>query len=330
MTVRFKDYYEVLGVSRNASEKEVKEAYRRLARKYHPDLHSGKGKKGAEEKFKEINEAYEVLGDPKKRSKYDQLGPQWQEGEAFQSPWGNDSTTGFQFEGMEGLSGFSDFFESLFGGGGQQFGHAAAQHPRRGGDIESEMELTLEEAADGTKRRLHTQNRFPCPDCGGRGLQGRQVCRRCAGSGRIIGGRDLTVTVPAGVREGDRIRLAGQGKPGERGGPSGDLFIRVRYRPHPKFTIAGDRLQMALEVMPWEAALGTRVKITTLYGDVVLKIPPGSRGGEQFRLRGKGLHSRDGKKGDLYVRLRINLPEKITPEAKRLYGKLARLAKEEG
>lgn len=325
MTVRFKDYYEVLGVSRDASGKEIKEAFRRLARLTHPDLHADKGKKGAEARFKEINEAYEVLGNAEKRAKYDRLGSQWQEGMPFQSQGGGAGSSGVHFEG-EGLSGFSDFFESIFGGESRHFGRTAARPPRRGGHIESDMALTLEEATDGTRRRLRTQRQFPCPDCGGRGHQGRAVCRRCAGRGNILGGKDLSVTIPAGVREGDKIRLAGQGNPGEDGGPPGDLFIRVRYRPHAVFTVSGDRLEMTLDVMPWEAALGSSVKVSTLHGDVILKIPAGSQGAQPFRLRGKGLRSRDGKNGDLLVRLQIKLPEKITDKAKQLYDDLARLA----
>ncbi|HIE65315.1 MAG: J domain-containing protein [Nitrospira sp.] len=329
MAVRFKDYYEVLGVSRDASEKEIKEAFRTLARLTHPDLNTGKGKKEAEARFKEINEAYEVLGNAKKRAKYNRLGSQWREGMPFQSRGGGAGSSGLHFEG-EGLSGFSDFFESIFGGESHPSARTAARPVRRGENIVSDMALTLEEANHGTRKHHKTQRQFPCPDCGGRGHEGRTVCRRCAGRGNIIGGKDLTVTIPEGVRAGDKIRLAGQGNPGEGGGPPGDLFIRIKYRPHAVFTVSDDRLEMTLDVMPWEAALGSSVKITTLHGDVILKIPPGSQGGQPFRLREKGLSSRTGKNGDLLVRLQIKLPEKISDEAKPLYDELARLSKKEG
>lgn len=345
MAVKFRDYYEVLGVPRTASEKEIKDAYRKLARKYHPDLHTGKDKKQAEEKFKEINEANEVLGDPKKRAKYDRFGPQWKEGMEYQPPppgaGRGPSAEEFHFEDFEGAGGFSDFFESLFGGrtargraGRRQtgaqggFGRTATERPLRGGDIESEMELTLEEAAHGTKRRVRLQGQALCPVCHGRGIDGRQICSRCGGTGKVTEEKDLTVTIPAGVRDGDRIRLAGQGEPGEGGGPPGDLFIRVKLLPHPKFTLVDNHLQTEVEITPWEAVLGGEVRVQTLDGDVMLKIPPGSRGGQQLRLRGKGFPSKGGGKGDLYVRLIINVPPKITPEERRLYEELARLAKE--
>ncbi|HLG21698.1 MAG TPA: DnaJ C-terminal domain-containing protein [Candidatus Manganitrophaceae bacterium] len=329
MAVRFKDYYEVLGVSRSASEKEIKDAYRKLARKYHPDLHPGAGKKETEEKFKEINEANEVLGDPKKREKYDQLGPQWKEGMEFRPPPGGGRTAEeFRFEGFEGLGGFSDFFESLFGGRGRGFGGAAAPSPSRGSDVESEMELTLEEAAHGTKRRVRLIGQALCPVCRGRGVDGRKICGRCGGIGRISEEKDLTVTLPPGVREGDRVRASGQGEPGDLGGPPGDLFIRVRLLPHPRFTLFDGHLRMEIEVAPWEAVLGTEKKIETLEGNVLLKIPEESRAGQQFRLRGKGFPSRGGEKGDLYVRLRVNIPAPVTAEERRLYSELARLSKE--
>ncbi len=338
MAVKFRDYYEVLGVPRTASAEEIKKAYRKLARKYHPDLHTSAGKAEAEGKFKEINEANEVLGDPKKRAKYDQLGPQWQEGMDFTPPPGGGPRPGagpregaFDFEDFGGVGGFSDFFESLFGGragGGRGFGRGAVR-PRRGSDVESEMELTLEEVIQGAKRRVRLQGQALCPVCNGRGILGQQTCPRCGGTGRVLQERELTVNIPLGAREGDRVRLAGQGEPGEEGGPPGDLFIRVRLLPHPRFNIVNENdLETEVEVMPWEAVLGTEVRIQTLGGEGVLKIPPGSRGGQRFRLRGKGLPIRGKGRGDLYVRLKINVPPQVTPEERHLYEELARLAKE--
>jgi curved DNA-binding protein len=348
MAVKFRDYYEVLGVPRTASEKEIKDAYRKLARKYHPDLQTGKDKKQAEEKFKEINEANEVLGDPKKRAKYDRLGAQWKEGMEYQPPppgAGRGPTAEeFHFEDFEG-GGFSDFFESLFGGrstrgrsggfrtGGRQtgaggFGRTATERAIRGGDIESEMDLPLEEAAHGTKRRVRLEVQALCPVCRGTGIDGRQICSRCGGTGKVVEEKDLTVTIPGGVRDGDRIRLAGQGEPGEGGGPAGDLFIRVKLLPHPRFTLADNHLQTEVEIMPWEAVLGGEVRVPTLDGEVMLKVPPGSRGGKQLRLRGKGFPAKGGEKGDLYVRLTVNVPPEVTSEERHLYEALARLAKE--
>lgn len=343
MAVKFKDYYEVLGVPRTASADEIKKAYRKLARKYHPDLQTGAGKEEAERKFKELNEANEVLGDPKKRAKYDQLGPQWQEGMDFTPPpgaggaraRGEDFRYEGGFEGFEGFGGFSDFFESLFGdtrggrrrGGG--FGRAGAARPMRGSDVESEMELTLEEGVRGAKRRVRLAGQALCPVCNGRGVVGQQTCPRCGGTGRVVDERDLTVNIPPGARDGDRVRLAGQGEPGENGGPPGDLFIRIRLLPHPRFKILNQNdLETEIEVMPWEAVLGTEVRIQTLDGEGTLKIPAGSRREKRFRLRGKGLPIRGNGRGDLYVRLEINVPAQVTPEERRLYEELARLAKE--
>lgn len=331
MAVKYRDYYEILGVPRTTSADEIKKAYRKLARRYHPDLQTAAGKAEAERKFKEINEAYEVLGDPKKREKYDRLGPQWQEGMDFTPPPGagpRERTFRDEggFEGFEAFGGFSDFFESLFGDrmGGRRRGGGFG----RGGDVESEMELTLEEGVHGAKRRVRLQGQALCPLCNGRGVVGQQTCPRCGGIGRVIEQRELTVNIPPGARDGDRVRLAGQGEPGENGAPPGDLFIRIRLRPHPRFKIINENdLETEIEVMPWEAVLGTEVRIQPLDGEGTLKIPAGSRRGKRFRLRGRGLPIRGGGRGDLYVQLEINVPAQATPEERRLYEELARLAK---
>ncbi len=330
MVTKFRDYYDLLGVSRTASGEEIKKAYRKLARKYHPDLHPNAGKKEGEKKFKEINEAYEVLGDPKKRAKYDQLGPHWQEGMEFTPPPGAGGPTA-ETAHFEEMGDFSDFFETLFGGRRPRGRRGAGRpSPRRGSDVESEIELTLEEAVHGASRQVRLATSSPCPDCDGRGIVGSRICPRCGGTGRIAEGKKLTVHIPAGVRDGDRIRLAGQGEPGEAGGPPGDLFIRVHLRTHPRFTIVDDHLQTEVEVMPWEAALGAEVPIRTLDGEGLLKVPAGSRSGQRLRLRGKGLPIRKEGRGDLYVLLRINIPQQLTPEERRLYTELAHLAKEKG
>ncbi|WDT69861.1 MAG: hypothetical protein MPW17_13935 [Candidatus Manganitrophus sp.] len=191
------------------------------------------------------------------------------------------------------------------------------------------MELTLEEAIHGAKRRVRLQGQALCPVCNGRGVVGQQTCPRCGGTGRVVEERELTVNIPAGARDGDRVRLAGQGEPGENGAPPGDLFIRIRLLPHPRFKIVNENdLETEIEVMPWEAVLGTEVRIQTLDGEGNLKIPAGSRRGKRFRLRGKGLPIRGKGRGDLYVQLEINVPPQVTPEERRLYEELARLAKE--
>src|SRR5262245_4201400 len=245
MAVKFKDYYETLGVSRGASDDQIRNAYRKLARKHHPDVNPGD--KSAEERFKEINEAYSILSDPQKRKQYDALGPNWKEGAEFRPPpdWQNVRV---DFGDMEGLGQFSDFFESIFG---KSRGRSAgAGFTRRGSDVESEIGITLEEAHRGTTRTISLRT----PD-------GKQ--------------KSIRVNIPAGVSNGQLIRVANEGEPGESGGPPGDLFLSVRIEPHPIFKVLKDgNLEMDLPVAPWEAALGATVRTPTIDGPVELTIPP--------------------------------------------------------
>jgi curved DNA-binding protein len=317
MAVQFRDYYETLGVSKTASADEIKSAFRKLARKFHPDV--AKDKKTAEEKFKQINEAYEVLSDPEKRKKYDQLGANWNQPGGFQPPpdWGTQQQAGggfqrygggdggveFEFNG----TGFSDFFEAFFGGGrgrsafgGGGFGRRATA-AERGSDVEADIMVTLEEALHGSTRT---------------------VSLRRAGSNKV---ETYQVKIPRGVREGQRIRLAGQGEAGEGGGKKGDLFLRVRLARHPDFTVEGSDLIHELKIAPWQAVLGTEIKVPTLEGSVRLKIPPGTHGGQRFRLRERGLPGVSGKRGDLYVDVQIDIPKKITERERELWSELAKL-----
>jgi curved DNA-binding protein len=313
MPVQFRDYYETLGVPKTATEEEIRSAFRKLARKYHPDV--AKDKKASEEKFKEINEAYEVLGDPDKRKKYDQLGADWNRPGGFQPPpgwqwegqqpgggfhqWGGDGG-GVQFE--FGGTGFSDFFEAFFGGGRGRsafggFGGRQATEAR-GADVEADIMVTLEEALHGSTRT---------------------VSLRRAGSDKV---ENYQVKIPRGVHEGQRIRLRGQGEVGVRGGKSGDLFLRVRLARHPDFTVEGSDLIHAVKVEPWRAVLGSELVVPTLDGNVRLKIPPGTQGGQRFRLRERGLPGVSGKRGDLYVVVQINLPKKLTEREKEIWREL--------
>src|SRR5216110_114791 len=280
MAVQFRNYYETLGIPKTATDEEIRAAFRKLARKHHPDV--AKDKKAAEEKFKEINEAYEVLGDPEKRKKYDQLGADWNRPGGFQPPpggqweaqqpgggfyqWGGDGG-GVQFE--FGGTGFSDFFEAFFGGGRGQsafggFGQRGAT-AERGSDVEADIMVTLEEALHGSTR---------------------QVSLRRAGSKKT---ETYQVKIPRGVREGQRIRLAGQGEAGESGGKSGDLFLRVRLARHPDFSVEGSDLVHEVKIAPWQAVLGDQLIVPTLEGSARLKLPPGTQGAQRFRLRGRGL-----------------------------------------
>jgi curved DNA-binding protein len=312
MAVGFQDYYETLEVPRTASSEDIRRAYRRLARKYHPDVNK---EPGAEDRFKEISEAYEVLRDEEKRARYDQLGANWKAGqdvsgasgfgEGFRpgdgSSEGFSSGDGFGEVRVDfGGGDFSDFFEGLFGPrgrsrttGGAGFG-AFDGFSVRGGDQEAVLELTLEEAAAGGKRRISLGD-----------------------------GRDFEVEIPRGVRDGQRIRLAGQGSAAPGGGPSGDLFLRVRVKPHPRFRVEGRDLYVDLPVAPWEAALGAEVPVPTLAGSVRLKVPQGSSTGRRLRLRGQGLPSPDGSAGDLYAVLAVHVPKRLSKEEREPFEQLA-------
>jgi curved DNA-binding protein len=313
MAVQFRDYYETLGVPKTASEEEIKSAFRKLARKYHPDV--AKDKKEAEEKFKQINEAYEVLSDPEKRRKYDQLGENWNQPGGFQPPpqwgggqrgggfYGGSGENGVEFE--FGGTGFSDFFEAFFGGGRGRsafggFGQRGTM-AERGSDVEADIMVTLEEALHGSTR---------------------QVSLRRAGSEKT---ETYQVKIPRGVREGQRIRLAGQGHAGERGGKSGDLFLRVRLARHPDFSVEGSDLVHEVKIAPWQAVLGDQIIVPTLEGNARLKLPPGTQGGQRFRLRGRGLPGVSGQRGDLYVVVQITVPKKLSDSEQKLWEQLAQL-----
>lgn len=313
MGVEYKDYYKLLGVERGATKDEISKAFKKLARKYHPDLNPGN--KEAEEKFKDINEAYEVLKDEEKRKMYDQLGPNWKDGQNFQGApgfenyhmnFGGGSGRGMSFDG----SSFSDFFETLFGGGGlggqsrgtkSSYGNdpfsGFSSAPRRGRDIEANLDLTLEEATKGGQKTLSLNT----------------------GKGQ----RSLEVKIPAGVKDGIRIRLAGQGEAGQGG--NGDLYLKVHYRPHPVFAVEGVNIVYELNLAPWEAALGARLRIPTLEGAVEMTIPAGSSGGKKMRLRGKGLGA-PAARGDEFVKINIRVPEKTTSEEKKLWEELAKVS----
>jgi len=291
------DYYETLGVPRTATPEEIRSAFRKKAREYHPDVAKDKVK-GAE-KFKEVNEAYEVLSDPAKRTKYDQMGREapgggfaWQ-GSPGQA--GMPDMEEFHFGG----TGYSDFFEHLFGGtaGGGFRGPGGRRMARRGSAIEGDLMVPLEEALRGSVREVTLQR----------------------------GGKTETyrVKIPAGVREGQRIRLAGKGESGRSGGESGDLYLRVRLARHPDLRVEGSDLYADLEVAPWEAVLGASVPVPTMDGAVTLKIPAGSTAGQKLRLRGQGLPREDGGRGDLYAVLEIAVPDRVGPEEKKLWEKLA-------
>jgi curved DNA-binding protein len=317
--MKFRDYYEVLGVSREASEDEIRKAFRKLARKYHPDV--AEDKETAEDKFKELNEAYEVLGTAEKRAKYNALGENWRHMGDFDpagGPRGGGPTGGAGYPGGEGQgydyhfegAGFSDFFENMFGGnarrqgGFDSFGGGRGSVAMPGQDISADIMVTLHEAVHGSERTLTMQ----MPGVPGETPQSRKI----------------RFKIPSGVTEGQRIRLAGYGGPGHNGGRDGDLFLEVRLERHPDFRVQGHDLYYDLLLAPWEAVLGAVVPVRSLYGDVQLKVPPGTTIGTQLRVRGKGLPTGEGEaKGDLYALVQVVTPESIPEDEQKLWRELA-------
>jgi curved DNA-binding protein len=319
--VQFKDYYETLGVAKTATEAEIKKAFRKLARQYHPDVVKEREKKTAEAKFKEINEAYEVLSDPEKRKKYDTLGADWERGgspqqappnwQDFAQPGAGRRPGGVEFE--FGGTGFSDFFETFFGGrggggrspfgGGFQVDEDAGGFgaPARGHDAEADIMVTLDEAINGSKR---------------------QVSLRRSDTDKV---ETYNIRIPAGVHEGQRIRLTGQGGRATRGGAAGDLYLRVRFAQHPDFRVEGHDLIHEHEVKPWVAVIGGEVRVPTLEGSARLKIPAGTQNGRRFRLKERGLPQSGGRRGDLYVVVGIDIPETVTEEQRKVWEQLAAL-----
>jgi len=336
MAVEFKDYYKSLGVERTASEEEIRKAFRKLARQYHPDV--AKDKKSAEEKFKEINEAYEVLGDPEKRKHYDELGSNWKRGAEFRAPPGwerrarrsdGDAEPFMDSEFQFGGTGFSDFFEQFFGSmsgrqSGSGFRDRFQEHSQRGQDVEADILVTLEEAFNGSIRPVSLRRNVTCERCGGSGEVNDRPCAQCGGSGQTSRLENYQVKIPAGVRGGQQLRLAGRGEAGAGRGPAGDLFLRVRFAKHPDYRIEGDDLYFDLDLAPWEAVLGTQVSVPTLGGRVNIKIPAGAQNGQKLRVRSQGLPKGGGGRGDLYVVLRVQVPTRVSESERTLWERLAR------
>jgi DnaJ-class molecular chaperone len=322
-----KDYYQVLGVDRNASDKEIKQAYRRLARKHHPDLNPGD--KSAEARFKEMNEAYEVLSNPEKRKKYDQFGDQWEYADQFAKAGGQQGvrwdtgTGGTTFEYGD-VSGLGDIFSSLFGDTG--LGSRMRSGPRRGQDVESPVEISLEEAYHGSRRVIQLQTSEPCTACGGTGKVGNRVCTMCGGAGGKSVPRRLEVKIPPGVRDSSRIRMAGEGAPGRAGGSKGDLYLIVKILPHKLFERKGDDLYTEVSVPLATAVLGGEVRLPTLDGSLSLKIPPETQNGKLFRLAGKGMPQLgNANHGSMFAKANVVLPTNLTEEERRLFEKLRSL-----
>jgi DnaJ-class molecular chaperone len=348
-TVDFKDYYRVLGVDRSADEKAIRSAFRQRAKEMHPDINRDDPK--AEDNFKELNEAFEVLSDTGKRKMYDRFGEDWkryqdagvsaddvrrgpgQPGPATNQDFGtwfagNDGS--FTFESAESGGRFSDFFNLLFGAQQSATGRVrqAAARPRRGEDLEAPTTITLEEAAAGTKRRLSVRTPETCPFCKGSGEVRGGTCPRCDGAGTVDEMKELEVTIPKGVRTGSRVRISGKGGPGMSGGPPGDVYLVIKVIPHPRFERVGDDLVETVKVPLYAAVLGGEVVVPTIDGQVALTIPAGTQNGKQFRLRGKGmpkLGSTTGETGDLRVRTEVVIPGQLSDQERTLFEQLRAL-----
>lgn len=349
MATTKRDYYDVLGLERNASDEEVKKAFRKLAFQYHPDRNKDAG---AEARFKEINEAYEVLSDPEKRANYDRFGPE-----------GVNGAPGFGFEGFQGFEGFGDIFDAFFGGTSAR----TRQGPQQGRDLRVQLDLTFEEAVFGAEKTVRVTraercshckgarsepgtsvskcttcngsgevrrvqqsvfgqfvNVATCPTCQGDGQRIETPCTQCKGTGRERQTRSLEVKIPAGVEDGQQVRLTGEGEAGSRGGPAGSLFVYLKVAEHALFDREGDNLLMTLDLNVAQAALGTSVTIQTLDGEHTLQVPAGTQTGDAFRIKAKGVpHLRGGGRGDLLVTANVTVPEKLTEEQKRLFAALA-------
>lgn len=318
-----RDYYQVLGIPRTASADEIKKAYRRLARQFHPDMHSGAKKAEMEKKFKEMNEAHEVLSDPDKRKKYDQHGAQWEQAEAYerarQAAGAQSRGQAHSFSG----EGFSDIFENLFGSRGR----AAGQHEfsASGEDLETEVDLSLREVLSGITKRINLMEPTPCSTCRGSGAVKNRPCQACLGSGHRMESNTIEVKIPAGVQNGTRVRVPGKGQLGMNGGRRGDLYLHITLTPDKIFRQQGSDLHANLPVWPWEAALGAEVMAPTLTEPVRVKIPAGSRAEGKLRLKGKGLPTAAGGHGDLFLTLHIVLPSPLTEGEQKLYEQLSHL-----
>jgi len=323
-----KDYYNILGVKRDATEQEIKKAYRKLARQYHPDVNPGD--KSAEARFKEINEAYEVLSDKEDRKKYDKYGDQWQHADQFEKA-GGQRTAYWDFGSGGGQSVHFEEgdLESLFGGlfrGSRAGTYSRRPRSRRGRDIEHPVEVTLEEAFRGTGRILSMENPQACASCGGTGRIQNVPCSVCKGTGVVAGMKRLEVKIPPGVKNGSRVRIAGKGEPGYAGGSSGDLYLVTSVKSHRQFERKGDDLNTDVEVPLTVAVLGGEVQVPTLKGKLALKVPPETQNGRVFRLSGQGIpHLGKSSSGDLLAKVKVLLPTKLTAEEKKLFEQFGRL-----
>lgn len=324
--MKFRDYYELLGVARDVDAAALKKAYRKLALEWHPDRHQGAERARAEARFKELNEAYEVLSDPEKRAQYDRFGKDWESGQEFTPPAGRGGAGGREFEDLFGQGeGFSDFFRSMFGEQYAEEFRARARTPRqrRGGDVEAELELPIGLALEGGVHAFELPGTTDCPTCAGDGSLGQHTCPTCAGLARVRRSRHIDLRIPADVRDGMALRLRGLGEPGVGGAEAGDLLLRLRLADDRSFALVDGALEARVKVTPWDAHVGTRVDVRTARGTATVTVPPKTRSGRRLRLRGQGFADGRGGHGDAYVRLELDLPEVLSEREGRLLEELA-------
>lgn len=329
MAETFIDYYEALGVSKTAKKDEIKSAYRKAAKKHHPDLHPAGEKAAAEVEFKKISEAYEVLSDQKKREQYDQLVEDRKSGRQWQPQPDMSGQNSYNWGG-EDAGDFSDFFESIFGRGraGGSTGGFTQKRSTRGQNLESEVTLTLKEAYSGGQKSFQFSIRGLCPSCNGTGAVNQRICQSCRGTGYKTTNKTMEVKIPAGLRDESKIRLKGQGGEGSGGGKPGDLVLTVKLLPNAVFTLKGNHLETVSKIRPEQAVLGGKISVPTMEGDVLLTVPPMSHNGQKLRLKSKGWPGKDGVKGDQHVELRIDIPNTLSQEEKNIYQSLLNIGKE--
>ena len=344
MSSDYKDYYKTLGVEKNAAPDAIKDAYRKLARKYHPDMHPENRKAEMSEKFKEVNEAYEVLSDAKKKQMYDQLGPDWENGAragqqggqqrpdprqyARQNPFGQG---GANYASYGDPEQFSDFFQQIFGARGGRGGAARGGFGGFGGfgggeqqDFEEEtpeslLQLPLEEALKGGRKTLTIPLTEHCRSCGGSGRKGRTRCPACGGAGRVSTSHNVTVNFPPGIADGARLRLKGQGPDGA------DLYLRINIEPDSRFALSGSDLETEVTVMPWDAALGAEIEVPAPDGSVRVKLPAGTHTGKKLKIAGRGYPQKGGGRGNLYAKVKIDIPQSLSRKQEELLSKLKEL-----
>ncbi|MCB9899528.1 MAG: DnaJ domain-containing protein [Planctomycetes bacterium] len=330
--MEFQDYYEVLGVAKDADADAVKKAYRKLALQWHPDRHPEAEREEAAARFRKVSEAYEVLSDPEKRARYDRLGSRYHQGERFEPPPGERTMSREEFERAFGGAGgdgggFSDFFRSMFGEtfrhDFEQRGPRHARYRWKGADVRAELQLGLSDALRGGRSSFSLRGHAPCERCGGVGMLGEHVCPTCGGIGSRDTTRTVELTIPADVRDGLVMRLRGLGEPGEASAEAGDLLLTLRIASDETYRVDGADVEADVPLAPWEAQSGALVLVRTPSGRASLRIPPGTRAGARLRLRGQGLADGHGGRGDFHAVVRYALPDPLTPRQRELLAELA-------